>query len=313
MHRLADRICSSLLLFILWGGAALAAECALPRHDNQENRNVAAGRTTVWSDGQDRFLYFETPLHTNTDGTSRSYNVSDFWGEHVALNNLCNAMTDQCAGLNATELRARRVETQRQFAAGWPDVHATRIDPDIIAFKDGKPCPPVDGFLISATALHAKVIRSCTQEDYVDALKVPALVLPKQPKFGSPTVFQTKGVKVGDLVVAIGPSGKIVYGVVGDAGPPNKLGEASIAMNGQLLGKTAPPVNYQEIKGIGAFVRRGWDVPTASILIFARTRDVEHPLITTPEIEQAAADRFAQFGGRERLEACSRQYSQLAH
>jgi hypothetical protein len=285
------------------------AECEMPQHASQVNWNVRAGSTTVWSDKENRFVFFKTGLHTNTDGTSRSYSVDDFWGERTALNNLCNAMSDACAGLNADGLKARRIETQRQQAVHWPDVSKVRISSQIIAFgNDGKPCAPVDGYLISATALHKHTHEPCSQAAYVDALKVPALVLPGRLKAAQPTTFQLKGVEVGDLVVSIGPSKQVVYGVVGDTGPSTKLGEASIAMNGLLIGKTAPPLNYQEIRGRGQFQGKSWDVPRASILIFPRSRGKDQPFLTEAEIKTAAEVQFEQFGGPARLEACSRQY-----
>ncbi|WP_158660409.1 glycoside hydrolase family 75 protein [Paraburkholderia terrae] len=308
-RKISSCVAAYLTASTLMVGSVRGAECGMPQRASQVNLNVRAGTTPVWSDSESRFVFFQTGLHTNTDGTSRSYSVDDFWGERTALNNLCNAMSDECAGLDADGLKARRLETQRQQAAHWPNVAETRISPQIIAFdNDRKPCAPVDGYLISATALHKVKHDACSQEAYVDALKVPALVLPGRLKAAKPTTFQDKGVEVGDLVVAIGPSKQIVYGVVGDTGPATKLGEASIAMNGLLLGKVSPPVNYQEIRGRGRFQGKGWDVPKARILIFPRSRDKDQPFLTAAEIKAAAEVRFEQFGGQERLEACSRLY-----
>lgn len=310
MYRKMTSICLALVfLCAAMSESSVGADCGLTQRTSQTNLNVRAGATPIWSDKDSSFVFFQTGLHTNTDGTSRSYSVDDFWGEHTALNNLCNAMSDACAGLNAEGLKGRRIETQRQQAADWPDVTKTRISPQIIAFrKSGKPCLPVNGYLISATALHKRTHEACAQDAYVDALKVPALVLPGRSKDGRPTTFQVKGVEVGDLVVAVGPSKQVIYGVVGDTGPATKLGEASIAMNGLLLGKTQPPVNYQQIRGRGQFRGQGWDVPQASILILSGTRNSDRPFLTETEIETAVKTRFEQFGGQERLDACSNQY-----
>ncbi|HEY3847555.1 MAG TPA: hypothetical protein VGL95_10615, partial [Acetobacteraceae bacterium] len=122
----------------------------------------------------------------------------------------------------------------------------------------------------------------------------------------APTGFDLANAKIGDLVVAISPSSPTpVYGVVGDAGPENKLGEASVAMNGALANITRPPMNYKDVK-------LHWVVSDATVLIFSGTRNIGSPYLTTDRINQDAADRFAQWGGGNleaataRLKACSR-------
>src|SRR4029453_7828428 len=106
----------------------------------------------------------------------------------------------------------------------------TRISSQIIPFKGGKPCPLVDGFLVSATALHKiNVSDACDISNYLDALTVPAIVLPGNPRQGR-SGFAERDARIGDLAVAMrsGESNP-VYSVVGDTGPTTELGEASIA------------------------------------------------------------------------------------
>ena len=80
------------------------------------------------------------------------------------------------------------------------------------------------------------------------------------------------------MVVAMVPGGiEPVFGVVGDKGPANQLGEASIAMNGKLLGKTNEPINYDEVRGRGRFAGKAWTVPRAWVLVFPRSRDEDNP------------------------------------
>jgi hypothetical protein len=180
----------------------------------------------------------------------------------------------------------------------------------MIPFKGGKPCPAVDGFLVSATALHRPSVSDpCDLANYVDALEVPALVIPGGVK-GKPSAFAERDVRIGDLAVAMLPDGtKHVHAVVGDTGPSDQLGEASIALNGKLLGKTAAPKNYNEVRGRGAFAGRGWVVPRAVVLIFAKSRDSKAPFMSSDRIDAAAKGRFEKWGGVARLTACRAAYS----
>lgn len=296
---------------VLLVAPALGQRCEMSRAFMQPDGNAPTRETAVWSDTGNSALFFVESLNVNTDGTRRSYSVEDFWGKDKALNNLCNAMSDGCAGLNSAELRNRRLLTQRAFADGWPadQLRQTRISPSIIPFRGGKPCPPVDGFLVSATALHkTSVTDVCDITNYVDALIVPALVLPGNPR-GGRSGFTLRGAGIGDLVVTMLPGGTTpVYAVVGDTGPASQLGEGSVALNGKLLGKAAPPRNYDEVMGRAPFDRRGWMVPRALVLVFPATRDARNPFLTTPRIEEAAKRRFEEWGGVARLAACAREY-----
>jgi hypothetical protein len=152
--------------------------------------------------------------------------------------------------------------------------------------------------LISSTTLSDHSIAdSCNIKKYVDALVTPALVLPRNPPNGQ-TGFSARNAKIGDLVVAMVPgTQKPVYGVVGDNGPRNRLGEASIAMNGKLLGKSHEPENYREV--------RGWVVPSAVLLIFSNTRNADRPYLRPEKINEDAAELFTRWGGPERLNACA--------
>lgn len=307
------KMCMSILVTLVLSAApAFGQECRMSRAFIQPDLNARGGTTAVWADASNQALFFIEGLNVNTDGTRRSYSVKDFWGERTALNNLCNAMSDACVGLNSDGLRNRRLITQKAFADGWPagELRRTRISPNIIPFKGGKPCPPVDGFLVSATALHApRIMDVCDITNYVDALNVAALVLPGNPR-GGLSGFAARGAKVGDLVVTMLPGGAApVYAVVGDTGPVNKLGEGSVALNGRLLGKTSAPSNYNEVRGRGLFAGRGWQVPRALVLIFPGTGNEQNPFMTTGRIDEAATRRFDEWGGVARLKACAAEYA----
>jgi hypothetical protein len=301
--------------------AALAALLAQPGHAvdcgmspafQQKDGNAKGGVTEVWADPAAKSLLFIERLNVNTDGTSRSYSVDDFWGERVALNNLCNAMSDGCAGLDVAGLKARRELTQRAAAEGWPAalLAQTKIASSIIPFKDGKPCPAVNGFLVSATALHKpQVADACDITNYADALLTPAIVLPKNPTKNVLSGFAQRDAKVGDLVVALlRDKPDPVFAVVGDTGPSGELGEGSVALNGRLLGKTEPPVNYLELRGKGAFKGRAWVTPPTLVVVFPGTRNAAAPWMTPERIGAAARSLFEAWGGVERARACSAAY-----
>jgi hypothetical protein len=305
-------VAPALLACIVSGPVALAQTapaCNMKLAFEQPDDDGPGRRTAVWSDASGSALLFVEALQINTDGTRRSYKVEDFWGEKDALNNLCNAMEDKCAGLSSDQMRQRRILTQEAAAKGWPKemLAATRIAPNIIAFKNGKPCPPVDGFLISATALQKPDVADvCDLSRYVDAAVVPALVLPGEPRFGK-SEFATRNARKGDLVVAARPQMlEPVFGVVGDIGPPNNLGEASVAMNGKLLKKSAEPVNYEELRGKKGFAGKGWSVRQAAVLVFPGTRNAKEPFMSVDRLDPAAGERFTQWGGTPRLIACLR-------
>jgi hypothetical protein len=300
------------LLALLLAQPGHAVDCDMSAAFAQKDGNAPGGVTAVWADPAGRSLLFVDRLNVNTDGTRRSYSVDDFWGERVALNNLCNAMSDGCAGLDNAGLKARRELTQRAAAEGWPAplLAQTKIAASIIPFKGGKPCPAVNGFLVSATALHKpQVADACDITNYADALVTPAIVLPKNPAQGVLSGFAQRGARVGDLVVAfLRDKPEPVFAVVGDTGPAGELGEGSVALNGRLLGKTAEPVNYQELRGKGVFKGKAWVTPPTVVIVFPGTRNAADPWMTPERIEAAARPLFEKWGGIARAQSCSKSY-----
>ena len=78
--------------------------------------------------------------------------------------------------------------------------------------------------------------------------------------------------------------------------------KGAVALNGRLLGKTATPTNYEDVK-------RGWVVPRAIVLIFPSSRDAKNPYMTAARIDEAGKSRFEAWGGMSRLRACAEQYA----
>lgn len=92
-----------------------------------------------------------------------------------------------------------------------------------------------NGYFISSTTLEANIrprADGCAPNRYLDAEVVPFVVLPKGG-FGK--------VQIGDVAI-VQHKDRVVYAIVGDAGPATKLGEGSIALNAMLLGKFGEPL-----------------------------------------------------------------------
>ena len=92
-----------------------------------------------------------------------------------------------------------------------------------------------NGYFVSSTTLeNATPARAdgCAVHRYLDAETVPFVVLPLGG-FGQ--------VHIGDIAV-VQSKDQTVYALVGDEGPGTKLGEASIALNAKLLGKSGEPM-----------------------------------------------------------------------
>lgn len=273
-------------------------------------------KTSVWQDAGLKALLFADSMKINTDGTRRSYSVDDFWGERRALNNVCNASKDRCASLSAPKnkaererlLRGRRLLVQDAKAREWPIelMAATKIDPKIIPFKNNKPCPEVDGFLVSSTALQKPVIGDvCDITNYVDSLQVNAIVLPQGPRVNNvrqKSKFQVRGAEVGDLVAVMSGDGSVLaYAVVGDSGPPAELGEVSLALAARLLRKTSLPKNYKEVKA-------EWAPGKTIVVIFPKTRNQANPYLTQDRIDADASLALQNWGGADRIMSCAVHY-----
>ncbi len=112
----------------------------------------------------------------------------------------------------------------------------------IIPFKDGAPCMRSakagdPGYFVAATSFTKTKVKPktvCDPTNYLDSSKVPFFVVPGDT-FGN--------VKTGDIAVGVASGNRVVYGIVGDRGPPFKMAEASIAFNSRLLGRKTPLIN----------------------------------------------------------------------
>jgi peptidoglycan hydrolase-like protein with peptidoglycan-binding domain len=136
------------------------------------------------------------------------------------------------------------------------------------------PNDPAPGFYISTTSLEDANFNRKDPRRYVDSETIPYIVLPGG-KLG--------GAKLGDLALLINLETKTqVKAIVADAGPPKKLGEASIATAAALLGpgKGNPKNGGTERKIIRyiVFSGSGDGRPKTAVEIVARVDGLLHAL-----------------------------------
>jgi len=170
--------------------------------------------------------------------------------------------------------------------------------------NDGYPCLSHDGYFVAATTLKQDNVdpaNSCAPSRYMDAEKVPFLVLPDDT-FGN--------AHAGDIVVARlegAPADRLVYGVVGDTGPVAQFGEASIAFNRALLGKSKAVMNEHDADTLDISGKR------VSVMVFGGTKALLNGDYSAGNIKQVGRTLFARWNNDPsspagRLDACVRQF-----
>lgn len=317
MHVDKLKITALVAAVVLSGGAdALPADCGFqlsftrPDERGSQTVQVFRGQPVAQLNGI-RPLLFITSLKVNTDGTKISYHVMDVTGRRCAsdpsvtpcaINNIRNAF-------NNSDRPTSDFEAVRD--SGFPNPKTWQVlNPDIIekSAQTGKPCISADGYLVSMTADVAvpggfNRVGDCDQSKWIDALTAPAIVLPKHTA-SIPSQFQAYGVIKRSLVVGLTRSTteRTVFGIVGDFGPAEDIGEANIAMNGKLNGLDASDHPKHRQDAIDRF-QAG---PTAVLLFPGEAFVLARP-ITGERIEEAGAKAFATFGGSEKLYRCIRE------
>jgi hypothetical protein len=194
-----------------------------------------------------KILMFKTTLQVNTDGTPKSYHPLDLKGNINAINSIGNAVTikKKGSGINLffTEYSKAISIFEKYRDNNYKDFggYSIKWDNVLIGEKiNGSKIPCIfktgeyKGFYSSATSLTNNLSLNkgeCECNNQVNPLKIPAFVLPKGINF-----LKDYGARVGDLLLAYSPITKsIVFGIINDEGPNDKLGEASVLMNMLLL------------------------------------------------------------------------------
>jgi hypothetical protein len=160
----------------------------------------------------------------------------------------------------------------------------------VLADKHGRPVlqkrGPYRGYYVSTTSLEdASIKRDANPRKYVDARKIPYIVLPRE-------VARKFGIHLGDFAVVFNQSnGRFAYAIFADGGPAGKLGEGSIAL-AQALGLPSNP-------------RGGGVEDGVSFLVFPGSGRGPGKLRTLKEINRSTARLHKTWGGSERLRTCA--------
>ena len=158
------------------------------RHDGEPERDIPIGRLP----GSSAFFY-ESGMTIDADGAPNAYHP-----DNLGLDDLENAgAPGYWQGL-------------AKDANGEPFIQG--------------PDDPFPGYYVSATALadHSKAVSDPTR--YVDASKIPFVVLP------GATAHQLEA-RPGDFAIVFNQrNGKTSYAIFGDIGPHDRIGEGSVAL-----------------------------------------------------------------------------------
>jgi hypothetical protein len=210
------------------------------------------GQRIAWKIKGESAFFFESGMAIDADGAPNAYHPQD-----IGLDHLRN---------------------------GWQPGNAWALVTDNNK-PDGQPViqseqDPYPGFYISTTALEDKSKPLKDPERYVNANKIPFVVMPLKHK---------DKVCLGDFAVVLNRSkGLFAYAIVADLGPNDKIGEGSMAL-ARLLDIDANP-------------RTGGTDDGVVFLIFpnsgnGKPRSVE-------DINRECEGLFERWGGMERLEDC---------
>jgi|GEM_PF-1338721 len=310
---LLQYVAAGFLSTATWGTAMAASQCnfkhvfSRPDERGTATIKVYEAKAIALSGGKHPLLFI-TSLKVNTDGTKISYHQDDPTGNRCetdpgakpcAINNIRNAYRDPARPVSDfTSLRN----------AGYPTPKTWQVLSKDIIEKDArtdKPCITPDGYLVSMTADVAVAsghnrVGDCDQSKWIDALTAPAIVLPKETA-SKPSEFIENGVKMRSLVVAVSksPNPRTVFGIVGDHGPVNEIGEANIAMNRELKGL---PANDQPKHRKDAVNR--FQAGRTAILLFPGPDFVLDRPISGSRIATAGANALAKFGDAQKLINC---------
>ncbi len=206
-----------------------------------------------------KLIVFKTGLEVNTDGTPISYHPMDLKGKKLAINSIGNGSYISKNGINgnlAIDNYGEAISVFEQFRdsnyetipAGYNIKWDNILIPEIINGKQ-KPCiiktGKYAGYFASATSLKNGLNENkgeCDCDNQVNSLDVCGFVLPK-----GNNILKKFGANLGDLLVAFNTkNSKLIYAIIYDKGPNDKVGEGSVLLNKNLLNKDSLPANKQE-------------------------------------------------------------------
>ena len=303
-HKIAVSSGALAIALVLAPAAAQAADntCGFVRVFNQPDEggtqtvHVYRGSASANIGGARPFAFVVPNVKVNTDGTRISYAADDPRAKTKAINDIRNAYNNPKRPIS--DFEAVRDAGWKPSARVWSVLSSKIIEKDARQRQEGRPCLDEKGFLVSMTAIRATnsgAQGDCDQSKWVDALTVPAFVLPGGSQ------FEQGGANLGNIIVGLTlrEPRKIVLGIVGDIGPHNEIGEASVEMNRILNGlpQGAIPTNRLDAED------RFQGPRTLFLILPGRSNRISQP-INAELVKSSAEARFNAWGGQARLEAC---------
>jgi glycosyl hydrolase group 75 (putative chitosanase) len=162
------------------------------RHDGEPERDIPIGQLAG-----SRAFFYESGMTIDADGAPNAYHP-----DNLGLDDLANAGTP-----GSWEGLAKNAE-------GEPFIQG--------------PDDPFPGYYVSATALADRSKAVSDPMRYVDATRIPFVVLPGG-------MSRQLGARVGDFAVVFNQrNGKMSYAIFGDVGPYDRIGEGSMALADNL-------------------------------------------------------------------------------
>ncbi len=252
----------------------------------------------------DGALLYDGPLAINLDGAPNAYHPR---GRPAgALDTICNGanaiLPDGSKVRGDVSCGAFLEKFNEARDAGWIAPGKPRVEWYGVATEgDGgdlkhKPCIQAaglfEGFFVSQTALLADPTKGrCDVSRYLNSLAIPFFVLPGGSE------FFLQGMKKGDVGVALhAASGNVVFAILADVGPKDKLGEGSFALAQLLKGRPLNPKPTRSQVQDAAFAGG------VHVLMFPGS-DIKPPY-TAERIVKAGSERLKAWGGEQRLKAC---------
>jgi hypothetical protein len=280
-------------------------------------------RLTVDADGSSRAYHPDDPFGIGICQEAIQSGAPSFAGV-CALDNLASARVRIYRGVIHVPLRAEKHPNPEYAAAWsnvWPLIKSGRIlpldlkallgkrapddtfmfyssatdtaavfDTNIIPFDKGLPClrESQGGYFVAATSFKIRPVmvaaKTCDASRYLDASRTPFFVMPRH-------IF--KSISVGDLAIGWARKGneppRYAFGIVGDAGPNDQIGEASIAFINKLRGKNTVPMNSLDVDALDVNLEKNGRDPQVdqmAVLVIGKTASLLRGDYSIGNIEQ---------------------------
>ncbi|MBB3149772.1 hypothetical protein FHS21_006226 [Phyllobacterium trifolii] len=316
-----SQISAAVALSLCWNSMAAATECGM----NVGWIHNDTGTITYQAPTGVPSLFYTSKMAINTDGNPRSYHPSDPRGERLALNNMGNGIKGIFKRLGGKYIGCtpRRGDCYERYISTFEAARDSNYNPRTswvttygiipwqrdINLKRDIPCTfqtgKYAGYFISQTAYPLYDGDECDARRYLDAMVFNANVLPNETHWESQGIV-TDGF---DLVAVYDEiRQKVVFGINGDRGPKDSIGEVSVAMAANMQGKSLTGTETYE-DGILPLA-----LPQVHYLIFPKVdiKKLKGRDFTQQEINEIGATALDEWGGLERLKACLRNETAVA-